>query len=98
MADSNELPFVQSKTGDEDTSSTEDEFFEQPSKICEQPVLKCSKCKQDLPLTSFYETTNFWHEKRGRTYICKVCSRESAKLYAAKKRLKKVKDETVLSG
>jgi protein-arginine kinase activator protein McsA len=56
----------------------------------------CSHCKQDLPEDQFYVTTNYWHEKRGRTYVCKTCSRESARLSAKKKR-KEVKDEVVTS-
>lgn len=46
----------------------------------------CSRCKRDLPPEEFYKTTNYWHEKRGFTYVCKSCSRLSARVSAAKKR------------
>lgn len=89
MTSSDETEFVQSQNDDEDNSSDDDNNFEQPSKKVEQPTLKCSKCKLDLPLTDFYETTNYWHEKRGRTYICKTCSRASARASAKKRREQK---------
>jgi hypothetical protein len=56
-------------------------------------TLECSRCHTVQPIDQFYVTTNYWHEKRGRTYVCKTCSRESARVSAAKKR-KKVTDET----
>ena len=88
---------VQSENIDKDNSSTNNNNFEQTMNNPLNNLLKCSGCKKDLPLSDFYITTNFWHEKRGRTYKCKECSRKSARDSVAKKR-QKVKDETVLSG
>ena len=91
---------VQSQNDDKDNESSNDNIFEQPSKNIEQPPLNpdkqtliCSHCKRELDPSEFYITTNYFHEKRGRTYRCKTCSRESARVSAAKRRQK---DEVVL--
>ena len=91
---------VQSQNDDKDNESSNDNIFEQPSKNIEQTLnnpnketLICSHCKRELDPSEFYITTNYFHEKRGRTYRCKTCSRESARISAAKRRQK---DEVVL--
>jgi DNA-directed RNA polymerase subunit RPC12/RpoP len=58
----------------------------------EEETLKCSRCKRDLPKTMFYKTTNYWSESRGYTYICKDCSRDSARKSLENKKRKQ--DET----
>lgn len=50
--------------------------------------MKCSTCKRELSEDQFYKTKNYWHEKRGRTYVCKDCARASARKSAAEKRLR----------
>ena len=91
---------AQSQNGDKDNESSNDKSFEQLTSNCEQPLfnsnsetLICSHCKRELDPSEFYITTNYFHEKRGRTYRCKPCSRESARISAAKRRQK---DEVVL--
>lgn len=49
-------------------------------------MLTCSRCKVEQPEEEFYKTTNYWHAKRGYTYVCRTCSRLSARISAAKKR------------
>lgn len=68
-------------------------IVEQPPIKIEQPTLKCSSCKKDLPPSEFYITTNYWHEKRGRTYRCKGCCRESARKSLANRKAKEKVDE-----
>lgn len=95
---SKETKFVPDKSTDMDIVSDRDEIFEQSHEIIEQPLnnssnsdsLECSHCHKLLPLTEFYVTTNYYHEKRGRTYRCKECSRQSARDSLAKKKAKKV--------
>jgi len=91
---------VQSQNDDKDNESSNDKSFEQPPTNIEQTLnnpnketLICSHCKRELDPSEFYITTNYFHEKRGRTYRCKTCSRESARVSAAKRRQK---DEVVL--
>ena len=86
---------VQSQNDDKDNESSNDKSFEQPPLNPDKQTLICSHCKRELDLSEFYITTNYFHEKRGRTYRCKTCSRESARVSAAKRRQK---DEVVLPG
>ena len=98
--------FVQSQCIVEENVSNDDSFVEQPLNNPRQMVnnsqnefLICSHCKTEQPISEFYKTTNYSHEKRGRSYTCKTCCRESArKAIMKRKMLKKVNDETVLSG
>ena len=98
MTSDDELPFVQSQNGDEDNPVSNDKSFEQTMNNPVNNSLKCSGCKQYLPLSAFYVTTNFWHEKRGRTYKCKECSRKASREYIDRKKQGKVKDENLLPG
>jgi len=102
MTSSNETEIVQLQNTDVDNLASNDKSFEQPTSNCEQPLfnsnsetLECSHCHRVQPISEFYITTNYFHEKRGRTYRCKTCSRESARVSAAKRRQK---DEVVLPG
>ena len=80
-----------------DNVSEDDEYFEQPPENVEQTPkldestiqseeIECSHCHVVQPRSEFYNTTNYWHQKRGCTYRCKTCCRKSAKESAAKKR------------
>ena len=96
--------FVPDKSIDTDIVSDEDDNIEQtlnnPDTLLnnsDSETLICSHCHIAQPLTEFYVVTNYFHLKRGRTYRCKTCSRQSAKDSIAKKKAGKVKDETVLS-
>ena len=85
------LLFVQSTNVDPTNDTEIDKIVAQPlNNPVVQPtpptVLNCSRCKRELPVTRFYKTINRWCEGRGYSYICKDCSRASAKESADRKR------------
>lgn len=102
MVTSDKLLIVQSPMDSIDDSSEDPKSFEQfnpelnnADSNDESELLECSHCHKKQPITEFYNVTNYWMQKRGCTYRCRTCCRESARISAAERR-KERKDETVL--
>jgi len=85
--DKGDIAFVQSTQQDPEEDVVD---VEQPSKKLAQPTstpttLKCSRCKRDLAVEMFYKTTNYWCCGRGYSYVCRECSKISARMSREKK-------------
>jgi uncharacterized protein YlaI len=96
---SDKTKFVQSLIDMNSNHQDDSDIVEQPtSDLNNTPnnnsseTLECSHCHKVQPISEFYVTTNYFHEKRGRTYRCKTCSRQSARESLAKKKAMKVTD------